>query len=127
MVSGVKFLSNLLRGWLSSRMVLASPVSAVGGRLDQTPAVAMAAAELPQRNQDRENCLPEPLASQTPVTQFVEDMLLPATTVPLVIRDQFKRPARIKYATVWEGFKTRFLGKTEAGSRFLGLPARRLH
>ena len=116
---GVKLLSTLLLPrWVSARIAPVSPALVVRGEFGQTLTGGVLPAttgdEFPQDHQERGNYVPDPLALKTPVTQFVADVRLPATTIPLVVRDQFKPPTRIKYATVWDDFKTRFFGKSEA-------------
>jgi hypothetical protein len=50
---------------------------------------------------------------KTPLLQPLETIVVPATTTPLVIRDYFTRGPKIKFASIFTEFKTRFFGKTE--------------
>lgn len=48
-----------------------------------------------------------------PLLEAVDTMVIPATTAPVVVRDVFKKNSKIKIATVWNEFKSRFFDKTE--------------
>jgi hypothetical protein len=49
----------------------------------------------------------------TALLQPLETAIVPASTTPIVIRDYFKENSRVKIATVWAEFKSRFFDKTE--------------
>jgi hypothetical protein len=51
--------------------------------------------------------------AKTVLTQFLEDALIPATTEPFFVRNQFKTGAGVKFATIWGDFKAHFLVKIE--------------
>lgn len=57
--------------------------------------------------------MPEKLPEKTPLLEAVETVAIPPLATPFVIRDSFKRPAGVKFATVWNEFKRRFYGKAE--------------
>jgi hypothetical protein len=50
---------------------------------------------------------------KTILLQPVETAIVPATTAPVKIRDCFKKNSKVKFATVWDEFKSRFFDKTE--------------
>jgi hypothetical protein len=50
---------------------------------------------------------------KTDLLQPLETAVVPATTAPVLIRDYFKKNARVKFATIWAEFKSRFFDKTE--------------
>jgi hypothetical protein len=59
--------------------------------------------------------------ASTPLTHRVAEIDLPATAETFVARDRFSKLAGVRYATLWEDFKARYLAKTEPPQ-----PARRL-
>jgi hypothetical protein len=50
---------------------------------------------------------------KTPLLEPLDSVLIAATTLPFVIRDQFKTPVGVKLSTVWNEFKKRFFDKIE--------------
>jgi len=50
---------------------------------------------------------------KTPLLQPQEDVLVPAGAEPFVVRNQFKTASGVRFATVWDDFKTHFWGKVE--------------
>ena len=51
--------------------------------------------------------------AKSPLLQPLETAVVPAASAPLVIRDLFKKNPRVKIATIWDEFQTRFFDKTE--------------
>ncbi len=50
---------------------------------------------------------------ETVLLEPLETAVVPGTTKPLVIRDYFKGSSRVKFATIFGEFKSRFFDKTE--------------
>ena len=44
---------------------------------------------------------------------YLDGVLVPETTAPFIVRNQFKPAAGVKFATIWEDFRTHFFGKIE--------------
>ena len=50
---------------------------------------------------------------KSPLTQTLEAAPVPAAGEPFVVRNQFKTAAGVRFATVWDDFKTHFWTKIE--------------
>jgi hypothetical protein len=50
---------------------------------------------------------------ETALLRPLETGTVPATTAPVVIRDYFKKSPKVKFATIWDEFKSRFFDKIE--------------
>jgi len=50
---------------------------------------------------------------QTRLMQALEDVVVPATTGPFVVKDHFKKGASLQFSTIWGEFRSRFFGKIE--------------
>jgi hypothetical protein len=57
--------------------------------------------------------MPDLLDLKSTLLQPLETAVVPATTTPVVIRDFFKKNSTVKFATIWDEFKSRFFDKTE--------------
>jgi len=57
--------------------------------------------------------MPDQPAPAAPLLQPLETAAVPAAAAPLLIRDYFKKNAKIKFANVFGDFKNRFFDKTE--------------
>jgi hypothetical protein len=56
----------------------------------------------------------DPAEKKSPILEAAGTATLPARTEPFVVRDRFERAPGIVFATIWNEFKARFYGKTEA-------------
>lgn len=50
---------------------------------------------------------------QGPLTEPLDEVTVPATTEPFTVKQQFKNSEVVKFATVWDDFRTHFFGKVE--------------
>jgi hypothetical protein len=57
--------------------------------------------------------MPDPADANTPLLQPLEIAVVPAAPTPILIRDYFRKNVKVKIATVWDEFKSRFFDKTE--------------
>ncbi|HUD47995.1 MAG TPA: hypothetical protein VMR33_14265 [Candidatus Baltobacteraceae bacterium] len=57
--------------------------------------------------------MPEQNDPNTALLEALETVVIPATSMPVVIRDFFLKNSRVKFAAIWSEFKTRFFDKTE--------------
>jgi len=60
--------------------------------------------------------MPETPDAPKRLLEAVDTATVPAFAQPFVVRDQFERPAGVKFSTVWNEFKKRFYGKVEGPS-----------
>jgi hypothetical protein len=60
--------------------------------------------------------MPEMTDTPKRLLEAVDTATIPAFAQPFVVRDQFERPAGVKFSTVWNEFKKRFYGKVEGPS-----------
>jgi len=56
------------------------------------------------------NTPPDP---NTPLLQAVETATVPASTMPVVVRELFKKNTKVQFSTVFAEFKSRFFDKAE--------------
>jgi hypothetical protein len=57
--------------------------------------------------------MPDAPDPKTSLLQPLETAVIPATTAPVAIRDYFKKNTKVKIASIWSEFKSRFFDKTE--------------
>jgi hypothetical protein len=57
--------------------------------------------------------MPDPLDLNKILLQPAETAIVPATAAPVAIRNCFKENTKVKFATIWDEFKSRFFDKTE--------------
>ena len=57
--------------------------------------------------------MPDQLDLKTTLLQPLEAAVIAATTMPILIRDYFKKNPKVKFAAIWHEFKSRFFDKTE--------------
>jgi hypothetical protein len=60
--------------------------------------------------------MPEMTDTHKRLLEAVDTATIPASAQPFAVRDQFERPAGVKFSTVWNEFKKRFYGKVEGPS-----------
>jgi hypothetical protein len=58
--------------------------------------------------------MPEKPDSKTILLQALDTATIPATAEPFAVRESFEAHAGVRFSTVWNEFKKRFYGKTEA-------------
>jgi hypothetical protein len=60
--------------------------------------------------------MPEKPDSTTHLLETVDTATIPARGEPFAVREQFERPAGVRFSTVWNEFKKRFYGRVEGPS-----------